>query len=330
MCVLISLTQFTAYIITSDLQRSYHKEVITTISQEASLIRIDYQSLEQQGRISSDNHRHQLSMQTRAIQSLAEDSHQQAIGLDSRLESLQQDVSSIAKDRESLNTLVSLLDRHVSVPLFWGHSPITSLKHFMNAADSMEQISKVGDNNITSFAPGPMQANIEQHRDLSRQIRRVNRTLCTCRSRPKRVSYLRWPIEFSWDTRSVHNPGCPYADLHSTVTDMNLRFSLCGFGLRRKIEVSIAISRMATGSFSVNPALTCYRIVPEWSPAFQVLETYRKCPEVIPLELTKLFQDGKASPYDRLESGETLLHVRYHITRPSNKKNPLLCYICAC
>jgi hypothetical protein len=136
----ISSLQQTTYVITSDLQRSYHKEVITTISQEASLARIDYQSLKEQGKIFSDDHRHQISIQTRAIQSLAEDSHQQAIGLDSRLESLQQDVSSIAKDRESLNTLVSLLDRHVSVPLFWRHSPITSLKkHVMNAADSLNR-----------------------------------------------------------------------------------------------------------------------------------------------------------------------------------------------
>jgi hypothetical protein len=110
--------QRTTYVIASDLQSSYHKEVITIISQEASLARIDYQSLEQQGKIFSDKHRHQLSIQTRAIQSLAEGSHQQAIGLDSRLQSLQQDMSSIAKDRESLNTLVSLLNRHVSMPSF--------------------------------------------------------------------------------------------------------------------------------------------------------------------------------------------------------------------
>jgi hypothetical protein len=161
-----------------------------------------------------------------------------------------------------------------------------------------------------------MQANIEQHRDLSRQIRRVNRTLCTCRSRPRRVSYLRWPIDFSWDTRSPHNPGCPYTTFHPTVTDMNLRFSLCGFGLQRKIEVSIAISRMAHGSFSVNPALTCYRIVPESSPAFELMRTYRSRTELIPGKLFKLFQDSKASPYDRLEDGTTLLHVRCHNPLP--------------
>jgi hypothetical protein len=198
----------------------------------------------------------------------------------------------------------------------------------MNAADSLEQMSKVGDDNITSFAPGPMQANIEQHRSLSRQIRRVNRTLCSCRSRPKRVSYLRWPIDFSWDTRSVHNPGCPYTTFHPTVTDINLRFSLCGFGLQRKIEVSIAISRMAHGSFSVNPALTCYRIVPESSPAFELLRTYKGRTELIPGKLLKLFQDGKASPYDRLENGFTLLHVRCHNTWSSNQWFP--CSRCNC
>jgi hypothetical protein len=118
MYILTSSIQWTTYVITSDLQRSYHKEVIATISQEASLARIEYQSLEQQGKIFSDNHRHQFSIQTHAIQSLAENSHQQAISIDSRLQSLQQDMSSIAKDRGSLNTLVSLLNRHVSMPLF--------------------------------------------------------------------------------------------------------------------------------------------------------------------------------------------------------------------
>jgi hypothetical protein len=189
----------------------------------------------------------------------------------------------------------------------------------MNTADSLEQISKVGDDNITSFAPGPMQATIRQHRILSRQIGRVNRNSCSCRPRPKKASYLRWPIDFSWGTRSVHNPGCPYTTFHPTVTDMNLRFSLCGFGLRRKIEISIAISRMATGSFSVNPALTCYRIVQRSSPAFELMWTYRERVELIPLELIKLFQDGKASPYDRLKDGSTLLHVRYHNTKPSHQ-----------
>jgi hypothetical protein len=193
----------------------------------------------------------------------------------------------------------------------------------------MEQISKVGDNNIDSFAPGPMQANIRQHRILSRQIGRVNRKSCSCRPQSKKASYLRWPIDFSWDTRSVHNPGCLYTTLHPTVTDMNLRFSLCGFGLRRKIEISIAISHMAHGSFSVNPALTCYRIVPESSPAFELMLTHRDRVELIPLELLKLFQDGKASPYDRLENGTTLLHVRCCNTWSSNKWNPLfMVYLC--
>jgi hypothetical protein len=178
----------------------------------------------------------------------------------------------------------------------------------------MEQINKVGDNDIDSFAPGPMQVNIRQHRILSRQIGRVNHTSCTCRSRPRKASYFRWPIDFSWDTRTGHDPGCLYTTFHPTVTDINLRFSLCGFGLRQKIHMSIAISRMALGSFSVNPALTCYRIVPWSSPAFEVIQIYWRSPERIPGELLKLFQDGKASPYDRLEDGITLLHVRCHDT----------------
>jgi hypothetical protein len=199
----------------------------------------------------------------------------------------------------------------------------------MNAADSMEQISKVGDNKIDSFAPGPMQTNIQQHQILSRQIGRVNRTSCTCRPRTGRVSYLRWPIDFSWDTRSGHSPGCPYTTFHPTVTDMNLRFSLCGSGLRRKFEISIAISHMASGSFSISPALTCYRIVSWSSPAFKLMRTYRNRTELIPGKLLKLFQDGKASPYDRLENGDTLLHVRCHNTWPSYRWNSsVMLYLC--
>jgi hypothetical protein len=199
----------------------------------------------------------------------------------------------------------------------------------MNAADSMEQISKVGDNDIASFAPGPMQANIRQHGILSRQIGRVNRTSCTCRSRPGRASYIRWPIHLSWKKRNDHDPGCLHTTFHPTVTDMNFQFSLCGFGLRRKIEISIAISRMAPGAFSVNPALTCYRIVPESSPAFELMRTYQQCPDLIPGKLIKLFQDGKASPYDRLEDGFTLLHVRCHYNWRSYQWNSLLIlYLC--
>jgi hypothetical protein len=180
-------------------------------------------------------------------------------------------------------------------------------------------MSKVSDNDIASFAPGPMQANIRQHGILSRQIGRVNHTSCTCRSLTRRASYIRWPIDLSWNKRNDHNPECPYTILNPTVTDINLRFSLCGFSLRRKFEISIAISRMAPGAFSVNPSLTCYRTVPKSSPAFELMRTYNRCPELIPGKLFKLFQDGKASPYDRLEDGATLLHVRYHNTWPSNR-----------
>jgi hypothetical protein len=304
------------------MQRSYNKEVISTISQEASLARIHYQSLEQQGKTFSDIHHHQLSVQTQAIQSLVEESHQQAVGLDSRLQSLQQDMSSIAKDRESLNILMSLLNRHVSVPSFGRQNPLMCFrKYVLSVADSMEQTSKIDDNDIASFAPGPMLANIRQHRILSRQIGRVNHTLCSCRPRPKKASYPRWPVDFSWDTMSGHNPGCPYTVFHPTVTNMNLRLSLCGFGLRRKIEISISVSHMASGAFSVNPALTCYRIVPWSSPAFELLRTYRGRTELIPGKLLKLFQDGKASPYDRRVNGNTLLHVCCHNNRPSNQWN---------
>jgi hypothetical protein len=252
------------------------------------------------------------------------------MGLGTCMQSLQEETSSIAKDMESLKILMSSLNHHVSVPPSSRQSPLTCYqKHVMNAANSMEQMNKVGDNDIASFAPGAMQANIRQHGILSRQIGRVNRTSCTCRSRPGRVSYLRWPIDISWDTRSGHNPGCPYTTFSPTVTDINMRFSLCGFGLRRKIEISIAISHMAHGSFSINPALTCYRTVPKSSPAFELMRNYNRCPERIPGELFKLFQDGKASPYDRLEDGTTLLHVRCRNTWSSNQWNPLfMVYLC--
>jgi hypothetical protein len=113
MYVLTLLTQSTTYTIISDLQRPYHQEVISTISQEASLTRIDYQSLEQQGKVFSDIHRHQLSAQTQLIQSLANESHQQAMGLGSCMQSLQQETSSIAKHIKALNIS---LDHLVSVP----------------------------------------------------------------------------------------------------------------------------------------------------------------------------------------------------------------------
>jgi hypothetical protein len=93
--------------------------------------------------------------------------------------------------------------------------------------------------------------------------------------------------------------------------------------------MSIAISRMASGAFSVNPALTCYRIVPLSSPAFKLMVTYQECPELIPGELIKLFQDGKASPYDRLGNGFTLLHVRFPTLGLITKGIPCSCYICA-
>lgn len=94
---------------------------------------------------------------------------------------------------------------------------------------------------------------------------------------------------------------------------------MCSIALGRKAHVTFAMSRGA-GTFSINPALICHRIVDKKAPAFDLtlefIMSYAGM-DLIPTmtwpeymqKLLQLFQTKKASPHDRQEDGMTLVHV---------------------
>ena len=162
----------------------------------------------------------------------------------------------------------------------------------------------------------------------SRRFRRLhNRSLkkslafvsCTCFGRSREYVYLRWPLFISRNVTQVHDSNCPHAIYQAAMTDVNIRFSICSTALRRKIEFGIAVSQ-GLGVSSICPSLISYRVVPETSPGFLLLKSFLGNVYEHPTNaywtgfaqnLFQLFQNGEASPHDRLVNGETVLHVGY-------------------
>lgn len=87
--------------------------------------------------------------------------------------------------------------------------------------------------------------------------------------------------------------------------------------LSRAVQASITVTRGA-GGLSISPKLTFSPIVPSNSPVFQVFTVASRIDGyydvrthlyTIVKTLERLFDKGKASPYDRDEQGDSLLHV---------------------
>ena len=166
---------------------------------------------------------------------------------------------------------------------------------------------------------------------LSRQG--FKRAKCTCRSstyaiecgnaRRRYYEHTRnWGAR--WNTSSVHHDqDC--ALFRSTYFEREDSWQLrlmCYRGLiGRVVQASLQLRRGA-GGFSINPSLSCIRVVDRLkSPAFQLIlysflrfQINRETDFVAMMrklirDLQRLFQDGRASPRDVTPSGETLFHV---------------------
>jgi len=150
-------------------------------------------------------------------------------------------------------------------------------------------------------------------------------TPCNCRGQTKTTVYLQWPIQLQRTQKTLHDKLCPYATCENAMTDLSVRFSTCVLALKRKIDIAIAITQIA-GVSRVSHSLVHYRVVPESSPAFRLVQNLldavtltsdrlltelyvRKGIQDAVSELQCMFQLQKASPYDRLPDGRTLLHV---------------------
>ena len=143
----------------------------------------------------------------------------------------------------------------------------------------------------------------------------------------------KWKVIFETESTS-HHPTCGLFASSASSNMARVRMKSCGAFLAGAIEASISIVRGA-GGLSISPALQCARVVPRYSPAFELVDGLgmylRKCMypgtgareskvslcgrleallDIRIHELAHLFRDGKASPYDVDLQGNTLLHVR--------------------
>jgi len=150
---------------------------------------------------------------------------------------------------------------------------------------------------------------------LSRVRRRPVSTSCTCRGIFQKHHMLRRPVVLSLERQYRHDRSCPFWLPESCAINFSfgLILSYLIFGL--KLRMLIVLSAGA-GTFSLTPSLTCSQIVSEsCSAAFNVIATMtstdpsKRAVRYNLAELSRIFQSRESSPHDRLDNGQTLLHV---------------------
>jgi len=183
---------------------------------------------------------------------------------------------------------------------------------------------------LSSISPSSVESDLVDHRNLRRDMRRLKKNrsaaACGCRSRSETSVYLQWPFFLSRKRTTTHESHCPYAAWEVAVTDVNIRLSLCSLTLKRKLHLSMMLSYLHWSEPQIKPDLKVRRVVSNSSPAFQLLNALRfygleaddriSSFESIGDELLRLFQGRRATPYDRLEDGSTLLHVSHKAAHP--------------
>jgi len=190
---------------------------------------------------------------------------------------------------------------------------------------------------LSSISPSSVESDLADHRNIRRDIRQLKKNrstaVCGCSPRSEISVYLQWPFFFSRQRTVKHESHCPRAAWEVAVSDINFRLSFCSLTLKRKLQLSMALSSLNGSELQIKPNLKIRRVVSVSSPAFQLLNGYRfwgleglEADDRIPFierigdELLRLFQERRATPYDRLEDGSTLLHVSY---RATNSCKPL-------
>ncbi len=157
---------------------------------------------------------------------------------------------------------------------------------------------------------------------------------CTCRPLIKYKPY-RGPsslrVEGSalprWNTATlastlVHRRDCPFFNDAEESKQFGLRISFSGPLLRGVIQAAISMTRGA-GGFSISPILAFTPTVSSGTGAFKIIESigFPDRASAVDIQafftfkiqqLLRLYQEGKASPRDIDEDGNTVLHVRLY------------------
>ena len=133
-----------------------------------------------------------------------------------------------------------------------------------------------------------------------------------------RVDFFKTSVE-----SSNHSVTCPLYIRTQATTILGFKMVYYGRLLANTVRATISITTGA-GGYSINPCLRFHAMVPNSSPAFWLLDwnilSNRLTPPPQPKEVSDyfdfalrqlydLFRDGRASPTDTNERGQTLLHV---------------------
>ncbi|KAF2683837.1 hypothetical protein K458DRAFT_452548 [Lentithecium fluviatile CBS 122367] len=135
-------------------------------------------------------------------------------------------------------------------------------------------------------------------------------TTCSCPNQTYNTVYLQWPVHLQRHRKFVHEVHCPHAVDEDVMSDLTLRFSMCVMALKRKFQIAFNVSEVA-GASTIRYSLIYYRVVPYSSPAFRLFKAKHPVDEYLQsaaVNLTRMIQNGEASPHDRVPDGRSLLH----------------------
>ncbi|KAF2787502.1 hypothetical protein K505DRAFT_342889 [Melanomma pulvis-pyrius CBS 109.77] len=205
------------------------------------------------------------------------------------------------------------------------HASLDTLqKQNASLKDEFQGEGKFDKGNLQSDAPAAIQTETSL-RTSSPKLERCNALSlgkrnavapCVCRPHSQRTVYLEWLMPLVGIHTCVHEVYCPRAVHQNEVTDFNLQFSFCSPALQRRIQIGFDVWQ-GLGLFRIKPSLTTYRIVHRNSPAFRMIHNFScetwVCPQQnswveTAQKLWSLFRTRQASPFERLDNGQTLLH----------------------
>jgi len=145
--------------------------------------------------------------------------------------------------------------------------------------------------------------------------------ICNCRQlvvqRSRRAIFS--VIEFSSQIAISHRQDCPYARNQKPTKKLGLQIFHISQLVGTAIKGSFSI-QFGAGDFSISPYLSLRGFSRRDSPAFELfdelgwdgtktLSQYISIMRQLPTRLILLFTDGKASPNEKNEFGQTLFHV---------------------
>lgn len=164
---------------------------------------------------------------------------------------------------------------------------------------------------ITCFQRRPRRSNYHK-----------NNRVCSCPYQAQTtVGLLKFRGLSSYWTRDTHHlPECPHSRFAQRVNTLAAKYTFCTRLLGFSIAAMVTMKR-GVGGLAISPHLMLRAVVPNTSPAFQLLNVKRginrnelvasphdQVKRVLS-QLNRLFASGKASPTNITPDGKTLLAV---------------------